>query len=480
MVDRRDVLKGIVGSATVSAASRVAAETARPAVGGRSRNVLLLISDDQGLDAGCYGVPIRTPRIDRLAREGTRFTQGYAAVSSCSPSRAVINTGLYTHQSGMYGLQHDVHHQSLLDGIETLPAMMRRAGYATALVGKKHVGPDAAFPYEEELVPERSGIRDVRELAIAAASFIRSHDDRPFFVTIGYSDPHRAPVDYGNDRVWPGVKPTLYDPRRVPIPSHLPDLPAVRGDLAEYYESLSRLDAGVGMLLDDLAAMGRADDTLVLFLSDNGRPFPGAKTNLYDPGLHLPLIVRAPGVAPAVNDAMVSWVDIAPTILDWTGVAVPTAPPMSGRSLVPILGRGGDPARDAVFASHDFHEINQYYPMRAIRTRTHSYVLNLAHPLDYPIAGDVAGSPSWRAIAADPSVRLGHRNQAAYRHRPAEELYDLTRDPEELTSRADAPDFAAIKAQLAERLQAMRQATKDPWLEGQTDPNRYGDATRPD
>lgn len=329
-------------------------------------------------------------------------------------------------------------------------------------------------------MPERSGIRDVRELAIAASSFIRSHDDWPFFVTIGYSDPHRAPVNYGNDRAWPGVKPTLYDPARVPIPSHLPDLPAVRGDLAEYYESLSRLDAGIGMLLDDLATMGRADDTLVIFLSDNGRPFPGAKTNLYDPGLHLPLVIRAPGTPPAVNDAMVSWVDIAPTILEWTGVTAPATTPLSGKSLLPILGKRGDPARDAVFASHDFHEINQYYPMRAIRTRTHSYILNLAHPLDYPIAGDVAGSPSWRAIVADPSIALGRRTQAIYRHRPAEELYDLTRDPDELVNRADAPDFAAIKAQLAERLRSMRQATKDPWLEGQTDPYRHGETKRPD
>nr|WP_254657241.1 sulfatase-like hydrolase/transferase [Sphingobium fuliginis] len=118
----------------------------------------------------------------------------------------MINSGLYTHQNGMYGLQHDIHHQSLLPGIETLPSLLRRAGHATALVGKKHVGPDSAFPYEAELVPERSGIRDVRELAIAASSFIRSTDDRPFFVTIAYSDPHRAAVDYGNDRPWPGVK----------------------------------------------------------------------------------------------------------------------------------------------------------------------------------------------------------------------------------------------------------------------------------
>jgi N-sulfoglucosamine sulfohydrolase len=455
----------MAGAAAVSVASASMAQG-----GAKRRNVLLLVSDDQGLDLGCYGVPIRTPRIDALARAGTRFTQGFAAVSSCSPSRAVINTGLYTHQNGMYGLQHDVHHQSLLPGIETLPSLLRRAGYATALVGKKHVGPDSAFPYEVELVPERSGIRDVRELAIAASSFIRSSDDRPFFVTVAYSDPHRAAVDYGNDRPWPGVKPVAYDPRRVAIPSHLPDLPAVRQDLADYYESLSRLDAGVGMILDDLADIGRDAETLVIFLSDNGRPFPGAKTNLYDPGLHLPLIIRAPGIGGAVNDALVSWTDITPTVLDWTGVAPPAAYRLSGKSLLPIMGKSGDPSRDAVFASHDFHEINQYYPMRAIRTRTHSYILNLAWQLPYPIAGDVAGSPSWKAISADPGIRLGRRTQAAYLQRPAEELYDLTRDPDELVNVAANPALATIKAELAERLRATRAATKDPWLAGQTDP----------
>ena len=461
-MDRRDVLKAMAGAAAVSAAA--------PVPKGRQRNILLLIADDQGLDLGCYGVAVRTPRLDRMARGGTLFRHAYAAVSSCSPSRAVINTGLYTHQNGMYGLQHDVHHQSLLPGIETLPSLLRRAGYATALVGKKHVGPDSAFPYEAELVPERSGIRDVRELAIAASSFIRATDDRPFFVTVAYSDPHRAAVDYGNDRAWPGVTPARYDPRRVPVPSHLPDLPAVRQDLAEYYESLSRLDAGVDMILDDLAATGRADDTLVIFLSDNGRPFPGAKTNFYDAGIHLPLIVHAPGVAPAVSDAMVSFTDIAPTVLDWAGVAPPSAYRLSGASLLPVLGKADDPARDAIVASHDFHEINQYYPMRSIRTRTHSYILNLAWQLPYPIAGDVAGSPSWKAIGADPAIRLGRRSQAAYLQRPAEELYDLIRDPEELLNLAADPAHAAVKASLADRLRAVRAATKDPWLAGQTDP----------
>ncbi|KQS02355.1 sulfatase [Sphingomonas sp. Leaf357] len=467
-MDRRSVLLGasLIGAAAM-VDGKVAAAVAAPKP---RRNVLLLISDDQGLDLGSYGVSIRTPRIDTFARGATRFTNGFAAVSSCSPSRAVINTGLYTHQNGMYGLQHDVHHQSLLDGIETLPAMLRRAGYATALVGKKHVGPDSAFPYETELVPERSGIRDVRELAIAASSFIRASDDRPFFVTVAYSDPHRAAVDYGNDRIWPGVKPAIYNPAKVPIPSHLPDIPAVRQDLAEYYESLSRLDTGIGMILDDLAATGRADDTLVIFCSDNGRPFPGAKTNLYDPGLHLPLIVRAPGHAGSVNRAMVSWVDIAPTVLDFAGVAPPARYKLSGTSLLPLLGQPDAAGRDTVFASHDFHEINQYYPMRSVRTHDHSYIANLAHPLDYPIAGDVAGSPSWKAIAADPAIRLGKRTQAAYLKRPAEELYDLARDPDELVNVAADPAYAGVLADLRQRLQTMRATTKDPWLAGQTDP----------
>ncbi|WP_156678561.1 sulfatase family protein [Sphingomonas profundi] len=472
-MDRRTLLAATAGLAI----GRSLPAVARPAA--TRRNVLLVIADDQGLDAGCYGVAVRTPRLDAFAARATRFARAFATVSSCSPSRAVINTGLHTHANGMYGLAHDIHNQGVLDGIRTLPALMREGGYATALVGKKHLRPDAAFPYEAELAPERAGIRDVKLIADEALRFIGQAGDRPFFVTVAYSDPHRAAAGFGNERAWPGVEPVRYDPATVPVPRHLPDLPAVRADLAGYYESISRLDAGFGMLLDGLTAAGRAADTLILFLSDNGRPFPGAKTNLYDPGLHLPLIVRAPGTAPAVSDAMVSWVDIAPTILGWAGVA-PPAYPLHGRSLLPLLGRRGEGGGggkgedgwDEVFASHDFHEINQYYPMRAVRTRTHSYIRNLAWQLPYPIAGDVAASPGWRAIAADPAIRLGRRTQAAYLQRPAEELYDLAADPDEVRNLAGDPAAAAILADLRARLLAMRRATKDPWLGDQSDP--YG------
>jgi N-sulfoglucosamine sulfohydrolase len=463
---RRTLLASAAGAvlgSTLLSTRRVRAASAE------KRNVLLLIADDQGLDAGCYGTGIATPRIDALARRGTRFTQAFAAVSSCSPSRSVIYTGLYSHSNGMYGLAHDVHNQSLLDGVDTLPLMMKRAGYATALVGKKHVRPDSAFVYDAELAPERSGIRDVAFMADEALRFIR-RVDRPFFVTVAYSDPHRAPVNYGNDRAWPRVEPVHYDPARVPLPSHLPDLPEVRRDLAEYYQSVSRLDTGVGLLLDGLRDAGHADDTLIIYLSDNGRPFPGAKTNLYDPGLHLPLIVHAPGAAgQAVNDAMVSFIDIVPTILDWSRAPAPERA-LPGRSLLPLLGKSGASGWDRIFASHDFHEINQYYPMRSVRTRTHNYIVNLAHPLDYPIAGDVEGSPSWKAISARPDIRLGRRTQAAYLKRPAEELYDLKNDADELVNLAGEPRAAAVLTELRKQLFEFRRDTADPWLAGQTSP----------
>ena len=468
-MDRRTLLKGITGTAgALAASSGLAAE-----VGGakRRRNILLIVSDDQGMDLSRLGLSVCTPNLDALSARGTFFPRAHAAVSSCSSSRAVLYTGLYTHQNGMYGLAHSVHNQSLLDGIVTLPTLMKQAGYTTALVGKKHVKPDSAFRYDAELAPEKPGIRDVALLADEAERFIRMASDTPFFLTIGYSDPHRAPVNFGNTRAWPRVTPDVYDPAKVDIPSHLPDLPAVRQDLAEYYQSVTRMDAGVGMLIEALKRTGHADDTLIVLVSDNGRPFPGAKTNLYGPGINLPLIIYSPEAkGNATSDAMVSWTDIVPTLLDWSGAKGPDYP-LPGRSLLSLLGKVQSTGRDRIFASHEFHEINQYYPMRTIRTRTHSFIQNLAWQLPYPIAGDVAESESWKAIAADPSIRLGRRTQAAYLQRPAEELYDLRRDPDEVVNVAADPAYAAVLAALRGELNAFRGATHDPWLSGQTSPH---------
>jgi N-sulfoglucosamine sulfohydrolase len=436
------------------------------------RNVLLIIADDQGRDLGGYGnKAIHTPNLDALAARGTLFTQAFSTVSSCSPSRSVIYTGLYSHTNGMYGLAHDIHNQHLLPTVKTLPVMLREAGYATALVGKKHILPDQALPFDQELAPEQPGNRDVAHIAEEAKRFIAAQTAKPFFVVIGFSDPHRAPENFGNTREWPRVSRTRYSPSDVEVPSSLPDLPEVRADLAQYYESISRLDSGVGLLVEALRATHHESDTLVIYLSDNGRAFPGAKTTLYDEGILLPLIIYAPGSEANVrNTAMVSWIDITPTILEWTGASAHAGTALPGRSLLPILSETNPPGWDRVFASHSFHEIQQYYPMRAVRTRQYKYILNIAAELPYPIAGDVASSPSWHVITSHPSTKLGRRPLETFLHRPREELYDVTSDPQELTNLANDPAHQPVLKQMRADLQRFRAATHDPWLPGESNP----------
>ena len=436
-----------------------------------TRNVVLIIADDQGRDLGVYGNPVlRTPNLDRLAARGTLFTSAFATVSSCSPSRSVIYTGLYSHTNGMYGLAHDVHNQHLLPSVRTLPQLLKAAGYRTGLVGKKHILPESQLPFDEELAPERPGNRDVAFMADEARKFISRTAGKPFLLIVGYSDPHRAPENFGNTQTWPRVARATYDPAKVIVPAHLPDLPEVRRDLAQYYESVSRLDSGVGLLLDVLRETKHDGDTLVIYLSDNGRAFPGAKTTLYDEGIHLPLIVSSPAQTKrgVRNDAMVSWVDITPTILDWAGVSLPSGQQLVGRTILPILGQADPRGWDRVFASHGFHEIQQYYPMRALRTRGYEYIVNLAAPLEFPIAGDIASSPSWQAIAARPSVGLGARTLQAFLHRPAEELYDLRKDPAEVRNLAADPAHREVLDRMRAEMAKFRAETHDPWLPGQS------------
>jgi N-sulfoglucosamine sulfohydrolase len=434
---------------------------------GRRASALLIIADDQGLDLGCYGNrAISTPQIDRFAASAVRFTHGFATVSSCSSSRSVLYTGLFNHTSGQYGLAHDIHNQSTLEDVESLPRLLKAAGFATGVVGKLHVKPPEVYPFDYHIEGhEIAGNRDVAAMARKAGEFLAASKNRPFLLVVGFSDPHRNQAGFANTRTYADVPKRAYDPATVGVPAHLPDWPEVRQDLADYYEAVTRLDHGVGMILRELEASGRARDTLVVYVSDNGIPFPGAKTTLYDAGIHLPLIVRAPerGRAGATSDAMASWVDITPTILDWTGVAGPSRHALPGRSLLPAVvdeQRGWD----EVYASHTFHEITMYYPMRAVRTRRHKYILNLAHPLRYPQASDILASPTWKAIAARQPETMGKVAVASYFQRPAEELYDIERDPNELHNLATDPAASAVLEELRGKVTAFRERTRDPWL----------------
>jgi N-sulfoglucosamine sulfohydrolase len=445
-------------SCLVATPSAFAADPAR-------KNVVLLIADDMGLDLACYGNDkIRMPNLDALAKNGVCFTHGFAVVSSCSPSRASLYTGLFPHTSGQYGLAHAEHNFHTRDNVQGLPRLLKDAGYRTGILGKVHVIPPSVYPFDATITEGLGGNRSVAVMARKARQFFEESGDRPFLLVVGFSDPHRSAKGFGNENSYPDVQETRYDPKDVRVPYFLPDQPEVREDLADYYQSCSRLDLGVGLVLDALKATKNADNTLVIFLSDNGIPFPGAKTTLYDSGIHLPLLISSPAQKRRglTNAAMVSWVDVTPTILDWAGVKKPAVLP--GRSVLAILEEEKPQGWDVVYGSHEFHEITMYYPMRMVRTRQHKYLLNLAHQLDYPVAADLYGSKTWQSMLQSKTQMLGERSLESFVHRPREELYDLEKDPKELHNVAGDPKYAEVLADLRKRLKDWQQATKDPWV----------------
>jgi len=425
------------------------------------RGVVLLIADDLGNELGCYGNKIaRTPNLDALAAKGVRFTHAFSSVASCSPSRASIYTGQFTHTNGQYGLQHAAHNFVTRPNVRSLPAILKAAKISAGIVAKFHVGPESVYPFE---VIAANG-RDVQAMAKKAEVFLSANKDKSFLLVMGYTDPHRAAQGFANERAWPGVKPEKFDPKEIPIPDHLPDTPEVRADLAEYYQSVNRLDQGVGMLLDTLKKVGVDKHTLVLFVSDNGMPFPGAKTNLYDAAIRLPLIVYHPLAKKSgvVHPAMVSYVDLAPTILDYLGLKAP--PSMFGRSFLPILESPEAKGWDEIYGSHTFHEVTMYYPMRAVRTRKFKYIRNFAHALEFPTAADLYHSPTWQVILKNKLPMMGKIAVKNYLQRPAEELYDLERDPAEGQNLAADPKYAQTLAQLRSKLRDWQKKTNDPWI----------------
>jgi N-sulfoglucosamine sulfohydrolase len=458
----RRLLSLLLVSCGLFAPGAALAQNAKP-----PKNVIIVIADDLGMQLGCYGDKvIRTPNIDALANRGVRFARAYATVSSCSPSRASILTGLFTHQNGQYGLQHPPHSQQTHPWVMSLPNLLRAAGYWTGIIGKIHIGPQAVYNFHAEITKGLGGNRDVAAMARAARDFIGQRDKRPLFLVYAFGDPHRAKAGFGNEAFANDPKEVRYDPKDVTVPPHLPDQPEVRKGLAEYYQSITRMDRGVGLLIEALREAGVLDDTLIIFLSDNGMPFPGAKTTLYAAGIHLPLIVAGPGVpAGRTNHGVISFVDIAPTVLDAAQVKGPKYK-LPGRSLLPILGEDHPKGWNTAYASHQFHEITMYYPMRAVITDRYKLIVNLAPEREYPFASDLWGSPTWQGIRSRKDKMMGKLRVEAFLHRPAEELYDLSKDAHELQNRAPGADPSDMQAliDLRAMLRNWQQETNDPWL----------------
>jgi N-sulfoglucosamine sulfohydrolase len=438
-------------------------------------NIVLMVSDDHGRQMGCYGDPnARTPSLDALAADGVRFEKAFCTASTCAPSRAVILSGLHNHTNGMYGLAHPPHNFFCFGDFRSLPARLAEAGYRTGRIGKYHVAPEELFPFQEVL-PFGTGARDDVAMSERCRDFVAG--DEPFFLYWCSYNPHRArmredlplqPNSFGNPQQdFPGDEEELFDPAELEIPDFLSDTPEVRAELAQYYQSVARLDRGVGRLMQILKDSGKYENTLILYISDNGPAFPEGKTTLYEAGMNLPLLVKSPehpDAAGGMTNALASWVDLAPTLLDFAGADF-DAGDFHGRSLRGLIGEEDPDDEDtAIYASHSLHEITNYYPMRVIRTQRWKFIWNIAHPLTYSFASDLYRSATWQGVLRDGLEHFGPRSVEAYLHRPRFELYDLQADPLETENLADRPERAELVERFCKQLQDFQERTGDPWL----------------
>jgi len=430
------------------------------------RNVLLLIADDWSPMAGCYGHDwLQTPNVDRFAEHATRFNNAFCTSPSCAVSRACILTGQHSHTHGQYGHCHGHQGFRTHEHLPSLNRVLQFAGYRVGHIGKCHTAPESVYPVDFRVDKADYDVDVPATVSDRMQAFFKQTGDQPFFLHVAGLFPHRrGGARFGIESVPDGIQDVRYDPDSVHVPDFLPDTPETRLDLADYYTAVSRWDQFVGTVLDGLERAGHAEDTLVLLCSDHGMPFPGGKASSFDTGHRCPLLIRDPEVGTAqATDALASWVDLMPTVLDRLGVAPPAG--LVGHSLMPAVRDAATSVQDAIYFSHNFHEVVGYDPYRVIRTATHKLTLNLAPELPTPIPSDLFRSPTWQAVRAGDLDMMGRRPTQRFLHSPAVGLYDIVNDPVEAHNLADAPEHAGLRDDLFTRLDAMREATGDPWLE---------------
>ncbi len=441
---------------------------------GAERNVVLVVTDDQSPDAGCYGNKvIKTPNIDALAAGGVKFNHAFCTTASCSASRSVILTGIYNHANAQYGHQHSYHHFRTYDKIKSLPVLLSEAGYRTARIGKYHVGPEEVYKFDKALP---GNARNPVQMANNCKPFINEKSDKPFFLYFCTSDPHRSggsvdvehsPNPFGNKpNGYEGVEETTYKPEDVVVHPFLPDTPVCRAELAQYYQSVSRIDYGLGVLIQNLKDAGVYDKTLIIYTSDHGIAFPGGKTTLYEGGMQIPMVIRNPYIkaSGAECNAMINLADLTPTILDFAG-GLKKNHRRQGRSFLSAMAEENPAGFDEVYASHTFHEITMYYPMRVVRNRDFKLIWNVAHGLPYPFASDLWAAPTWQDVyKKGPDAMYGKRTVKQYIHRPKFELYDIKNDPHESKNLADDEKYAKTFAELKAKIKAFQKRTSDPWM----------------
>ncbi|TXG35436.1 sulfatase family protein [Seonamhaeicola maritimus] len=422
-------------------------------------NIVLIIADDVSWDdIGAYGHPkVKTPHLDQLAKEGMIFNQAFLTTSSCSPSRTSIVSGLYPHNTDAEQLS-----WPLPDYKKTFVQELKNAGYWTGLAGKYHMGDpvrddfdsllemqwkDAPIGLDRRLVGDGSGCDEWIKLLQERPK------DKPFFTWLASFDAHRP--------FYEGMSKDPYNPEETIIPPYMPVTQASKKDFALYYDEISRMDDYIGKVVAELEVQGVAENTVVLFISDNGRAFPRDKTTLYDGGIKTPWIVKWPAkIEPnSVNNNLVSSVDIAPTFMTMAGLEPLTD--FDGVDLLSTLINTKISVRDDVYAEDHFHDFEDY--TRAVRTTKYKYIKNYYPDLPNTPSADIIRDLTWKSMKEERDK--GTLTEAQMRcfeiPRPNEELYDIEKDPYELNNLALNQDYDYVLNDMRIRLKRMRESTND-------------------
>lgn len=434
-------------------------------------NILLIVSEDNGPELGCYGDRFaRTPHLDRFAEEGVRFANAIVPFSVCSPSRACFLTGLHPQENGQIGLA--THKFALYrPDVRNVVTLLKAKNYRTGLVGKLHVNPESAFPFDSTAIPSSNFQRkeSPADYAAAAAKFIRESGGAPWFLSVNFPDAHLPFIAQAH-----GVpaKPLTADDVK-PMPWIGADTPRIREQVANYYNCLERLDYSVALLLAELKKSGQEEHTIVCYIGDHGAQFPRGKGTVYEAALRVPMIVRWPGVAKAgtVREELVSTLDLLPTWLAASGPGLAVS--LSGRDLRPLLGGDGHvPWRrynfgfttgsfpGNCFVQHSVRD-ERFKLISSPRPHTDNLIarsyLDESHPT-FVISG---------AKAADCADLAPHVRAAwdRWRSPPRYELYDLKADPYEWHDVADDSAHAAVKGRLIAALVAQQKEMRDPFLD---------------
>ncbi|WP_218932458.1 sulfatase family protein [Adhaeretor mobilis] len=421
----------------------------------------MIVSEDNGPELGCYGDPyVHTPFLDKLAEEGVRFQNAYVPQAGCSQSRAALLTGLYPHQNGQIGLATWKFHMYREDA-PNLVRSLKAAGYHTGMIGKLHVKPESAFPFDVHKIPSSNFKRKkLGDYAKYANEFFQQ-GDKPFFLSVNYPDAHRPFLD----SVAGLPKHPLKAEDIKPLAYMGLDSSALRAETASYYNSMSRLDALIGQLLAALQRSGKAGNTLVIYLGDHGADLLRGKRTSYEGGVRIPLIVRWPGriLTQQVREELVSTLDLMPTIL-----AAAKAEPIAnlpGRSLLPLLRDEETQWRQYLYTEFHTHSAHNYYPQRTVRNARYKLVHNLMAGRENPgydfTANHFIPELANELDSASPIVRAAYQ---LMKSPPKYELYDLQSDPYEFEDLSTVAEQSPVLDELKSKLDAWRHRTNDPLL----------------